>query len=224
MGPTGKGFGRVCPRDGRPNCSIVDALPAPDRAKATHFVSWCWQYTLEDVTDCLQTWIQESGGAVLSHDVYLWMCYFCNNQYRILEEESTTGSEELKSIFESHLSSAGRMLVILNSFFEPAYFSRAWCLFETFVCIEQEFPRTILLPSRQREEFRHVLETQGYAPIRDRIQQIDLRRAEASVKADEDTIKLMVLGSCGFDVVNQVVQREIQIWLSDAFRRLLGGQ
>ena len=49
------------------------------------------------------------------------VCFFCNNQYRILEAKTQTGSDELKTVFESHLASAGRMLLLLDSFVDPAY-------------------------------------------------------------------------------------------------------
>ena len=218
----GKGFGKMCPRDDRVNCSFVDALEQPCRAKATHFVSWCWRYTLDDVVDAIHTWLQEPSTIVAS-EVYLWMCFFCNNQYRVLEEKSTTGSAELQSVFENNLARAGQMLVILDSFLEPYYFSRAWCLFETFVCINRRYPRAILLPSRQLEDFRVLMETQGPAPIREKIQSIDLQRAEATVKADEDAIKRVILETCGFATVNNVVQQEILNWILDAFRKYLSG-
>ena len=217
IGPHGKGFGKICPRDGRLNCSIVDALVPPQQGKATHFVSWCWQYSLDNVVDAIAVWLESSNQPAAAVDVYLWMCFFCNNQYRIMEEGSQTGSDELQDIFESHLASAGHMLVILDSFMHPHYFSRAWCLFETFVCIEQDFPRTILLPSGQLEEFRQVMETTGPSLVREKIHQIDLRRASASVQADEDTIKRMVYNSCGFDTLNHAVQRELLKWILHAF-------
>ncbi|CAE7260102.1 ACBP4, partial [Symbiodinium necroappetens] len=188
IGSSGKGFGKVCPRDSRVNCSIVDALDAPAQGRATHFVSWCWRYRLEVVVD-----------------------------YRILEEGSMSGSAELQTIFESHLASAGKMLVILDTFLEPLYYSRAWCLFETYVCIEQGFPRDILLPSRELEAFKDMMRNGEAEPMRRKIRQIDLRRAEATVKADEDRIKLMIFTSCGFDAVNRVVQTEIQKWILNAF-------
>ncbi|CAE7895242.1 rngB [Symbiodinium microadriaticum] len=188
IGSSGKGFGKVCPRDSRVNCSIVDALDAPAQGRATHFVSWCWRYRLEVVVD-----------------------------YRILEEGSMSGSAELQTIFESHLASAGQMLVILDTFLEPVYYSRAWCLFETYVCIEQGFPRDILLPSRELQAFKDMMRNGEAEPMRRKIRQIDLRRAEATVKADEDRIKLMIFTSCGFDAVNRVVQTEIQKWILNAF-------
>ena len=217
IGSSGKGFGKVCPRDSRVNCSIVDALDAPAQGRATHFVSWCWRYRLEVVVDAVHTWIQSSHSTPSAGEIFLWMCFFCNNQYRILEEGSMSGSAELQTIFESHLAGAGQMLVILDTFLEPLYYSRAWCLFETFVCIEQGFPRDILLPSRELQAFKDMMRNGEAEPMRQKIRQIDLRRAEATVKADEDRIKLMIFTSCGFDAVNRVVQTEIQKWILNAF-------
>ncbi|CAE7032449.1 rngB [Symbiodinium natans] len=220
IGPSGKGFGKICPRDGKVNCSIVDALETPRRGKATHFVSWCWAYSLDDVVDAIRSWTQSSNAPPSTH-ICLWMCFFCNNQYRILEERSATGSAELQTVFEAHLAAAGQMVVILDSFLQPHYYSRAWCLFETYVCIQQGYPRRILLPSRELEAFKETIETSGPAPIRQRIQGIDLRRAEASVKADDDVIKSMISNTCGFDTVNQVVRREILKWVLYAFEQYL---
>ena len=69
-------------------------------------------------------------------------------QYRILEAKTQTGSDELKTVFESHLAEAGRMLLLLDSFVNPAYIKRAWCIFEAYVCIDNNFPMTIILPER----------------------------------------------------------------------------
>ena len=74
--------------------------------------------------------------------------FFCNNQYRILEAKTQTGSDELKTVFESHLAEAGQMLLLLDSFVNPAYIKRAWYIFEAYVCIDNNFPMTIILPER----------------------------------------------------------------------------
>jgi len=220
IGPQGRGYGITCPRDGRPNCSFVDAVEPEWHGKATHFVSWCWKYTLEDVVDALGVWMQGSECRNRA-DLFLWMCWFCNNQYRIIEEGSQTGSDDLKTIFESHLDAAGHMLVILDSFMEPHYFTRAWCLFETYVCIEKQYPRNLLLPSKQLQGFQEVMETAGPTAIRTKVRTIDLRKAEASVKADEDAIKTMIYNSTGFDAVNTVVQKELLRWMLSAFERFM---
>ena len=78
MGPRGLGFGKTCPRDGRPGCSVVDAVEEEHRGRATHFVSWCWAYSLNDFVSALQSWVVTED--VCAGEVYLWVCFFCNNQ------------------------------------------------------------------------------------------------------------------------------------------------
>ena len=60
--------------------------------KVTHFVSWCWAYSLNDVVSAIERWVQKSNED--ARNVFLWMCFFCNNQYRIKEEapKSSRGS------------------------------------------------------------------------------------------------------------------------------------
>ena len=41
-GETGLGYGKTCPEDGEPHCSIVDAVEEHHKGKVSHFVSWCW--------------------------------------------------------------------------------------------------------------------------------------------------------------------------------------
>ena len=52
--------------------------------RVTHFVSWCWSYRLKDFVSAVNGWVRKSG--VDGEDVFLWICFFCNNQYRILQE------------------------------------------------------------------------------------------------------------------------------------------
>eukprot|EP00438_Fugacium_kawagutii_P005388 Skav210133 [mRNA] locus=scaffold1493:2514:4893:+ [translate_table: standard] len=80
--------------------------------RVTHFVSWCWAYRLEDVVTAVARW-QEKSSQRAEH-IFLWMCFFCNNQYRIMDQAVATGSEDLKDIFEGHLVAAGQMLVLLD--------------------------------------------------------------------------------------------------------------
>ena len=129
------------------------------RGRVTHFVSWCWAYTLDDFVSAIGTWASQQS--LETKEVFLWVCFFCNNQYRILESDTKTGSENLKTVFESHLEKAGRMLILLDSFEQPTYITRAWCIFETYVCIDNNFPMTIILPERAEDMFRQKMETSG---------------------------------------------------------------
>ena len=57
------------------------------QGKVTHFVSWCWAYTLDNVVTAVDRWLQKSEADPA--DVFLWICFFCNNQYRIMQEAGT---------------------------------------------------------------------------------------------------------------------------------------
>lgn len=73
-GSNGLGVNKICPRDGRPQCSVVDALEETYSGKVTHFVSWCWAYYLQSVVSAVEGWLRKSGED--PHDVFLWMCFF----------------------------------------------------------------------------------------------------------------------------------------------------
>ena len=67
-------------------CASSSNLPQIDRCwgKVTHFVSWCWAYSLSNVVSAVEGWLQKSDED--PETIFLWMCFFCNNQYRIMEE------------------------------------------------------------------------------------------------------------------------------------------
>eukprot|EP00435_Cladocopium_sp_Y103_P044340 s1677_g12.t1 len=91
-GPLALGKGQYCPRDGRMDCSIVDALEASQRSgRATWFLSWVWGYKFSTVFGALSRWWKRhqivSGDTCA--DVYIWWCVMVNNQFRMLEEGQT---------------------------------------------------------------------------------------------------------------------------------------
>ncbi|CAE7670442.1 unnamed protein product, partial [Symbiodinium pilosum] len=82
-----------CPRDGRMGCALVDWIPRLDRREQSHFLSWTWQYSLSD----LQSALTSFGGseAHAQCDIFFYVCFFVNNQFRIILESSQAGSEDL---------------------------------------------------------------------------------------------------------------------------------
>eukprot|EP00435_Cladocopium_sp_Y103_P015283 s2696_g3.t1 len=100
-GSNGLGVNKICPRDGRPQCSVVDAVDDTYSGKVTHFVSWCWAYYLKSVVSAVEGWLHKSGED--PQDVFLWMCFFCNNQYRIKEEATQTGNHRATGLYHPSL-------------------------------------------------------------------------------------------------------------------------
>ncbi|CAL1134504.1 unnamed protein product [Cladocopium goreaui] len=184
--------------------------------KVTHFVSWCWAYSLNDVVSAIERWVQKSNED--ARNVFLWMCFFCNNQYRIKEEATQTGSDDLKEIFESHLVEAGHMLVLLDTIVQPTYVKRAWCIFESYVCITQEIPMNIILPGAAETFFKETMSAGRISVLTDAVDTLNVRHARAGSEKDEDLIKRIILTTTGFDAVNYAVKSRLLDQLTVLFR------
>jgi len=200
----------------------VDALEDAYSGKVTHFVSWCWAYSLNDVVSAIERWVQKSNED--ARNVFLWMCFFCNNQYRIKEEATQTGSDDLKEIFESHLVEAGHMLVLLDTIVQPTYVKRAWCIFESYVCITQEIPMNIILPCAVETFFKETMSAGRINVLTDAVDTLNVRHARAGSEKDEDLIKRIILTTTGFDAVNHAVKSRLIDQFTVLFRELFTPQ
>jgi hypothetical protein len=79
-GPTAKGKGKQCPRDGLLDCSYVDALEPAHVGKANVMLSWCRLTSVRTVVAALLRWCQRIGKD--AEDVYVWQCVLCHNHFR----------------------------------------------------------------------------------------------------------------------------------------------
>ena len=126
-GEHGLGFRKICPRDGRQDTSIVDGLQSAGKsAPANQFLSWVWGYKLHMVKSAMEHWRREQARKVpnfCSETVFFWWCFFCNNQYRMLEEKEAQDTKELAEVFGSKLQSVGRIVMLLDKLKNPSYLS-----------------------------------------------------------------------------------------------------
>ena len=95
-----------CPRDGRLGCALVDWIPRAERRQQTHFMSWTWQYRFGQVTSALQSYRPQ----VAPEEVFFFMCFFTNNQFRIIVEGTQDGSSDLEVVFETNLMRIGSLV------------------------------------------------------------------------------------------------------------------
>lgn len=61
------------------------------------------------------------------------MCFFVNNQFRIIVQQTSSGSDNLEDVFESNLKRIGKMVAILDTWDQPVYLSRVWTVYEQYV-------------------------------------------------------------------------------------------
>ena len=216
-GEHGLGFRKICPRDGRQDTSIVDGLQSAGKsAPANQFLSWVWGYKLHMVKSAMEQWRREQARKVpnfCSETVFFWWCFFCNNQYRMLEEKEAQDTKELAEVFGSKLQSVGRIVMLLDKLKNPSYLTRIWCVFEVFVTASEGIPSSVVVAHSDgaSSNYTYVDEL-----ISDCV--VDAANATASVKQDEDDIKKLIIEKHGsFVFVNNVVQKSL--WMSLLERR-----
>merc|ERR1712187_366093 len=104
--------------------------------RCTHFLSWVWGYKLSQVTEALNSWLAKT-----SQDpsmVFFYMCFFINNQFRILVEKTTTGSDNLEQVFERNLCRIGKVVAILDHWKDAKYLTRMWTIYEQYTAAKLE--------------------------------------------------------------------------------------
>ena len=136
--PIAIGSDKVCPRDGKMGCALVDVLDHCHRRECTHFLSWTWGYSVNLVRSSLTAWTDQSK--IDPKKTFLYMCFFVNNQYRILVDQNGAGSRNssLKEVFGEHLQRVGRMVALLDHWDSPKYLSRIWTIFEQYTAVVWE--------------------------------------------------------------------------------------
>ena len=201
-----------CPRDGRPGCALVDWIPREARREQTHFMSWTWRYTLGELTSALRMF---QAGEVMENVHF--MCFFINNQYRILVEESTTGSADLEQVFEVNLKRIGRMVAILDAWHQPVYLSRVWTVFEQFVASKLDIPVQFVMPESSALSLQQTIRRgdAGIEQITESLSAVDSQKAKAWCQEDEIKVKTLIQESVGFSHVNQHVTAVMLNWVGE---------
>jgi len=182
------------------------------RGPSTHFLSWSWGYRLSTVQGGLGSWLEKKG--LKAEDVFLWMCFFCNNQYRIFKATNVDAGD-LEKIFRTHLVSIGKVVALLDHWSDPQYLTRVWTIYEQFVAADLKVPMEFILPPQARDTLVECFEQgrDGLLKVRASLTNVRVEKAEASQEADRVTIMAMIQGGMGYDTVNAKVQDGMLKWI-----------
>jgi len=219
LGPDAIGRDKICPRDGRRGCALVDSLPFKYRKGCTHFLSWTWSSKVRTVREALRRWAGRSGRDLA--EVSFYMCFFVNNQYRILAPGAgSRGSDTLGETFERNLLRTKRMVAVLDTFDKPAYLTRIWTIFEQFTAMRLGVEVEVTLPSESRDALIAEFERgrEGIMRVRDAMSTVDSSSARASDPADELKVKSKILESVGFKEVDAAIKRVMCEWVAAELR------
>mmetsp|Transcript_74474 Transcript_74474/g.131725 ORF Transcript_74474/g.131725 Transcript_74474/m.131725 type:complete len:665 (+) Transcript_74474:70-2064(+) len=206
----------ICPRDGQLGSSIADTLRKDQRGRATHFVSWTWDYSVSIVTSALQRAVKSASARV-----FLWMCFFVNNQHRIIASESTQDPDTLGACFLRNLKEINQMLIIMDRYSEPKYTRRIWTIYEVFEATRNRISMKITLPSSCLEELKDDSVRHIQAAVAD---SVHIAEATAWSKIDEVTIKELIQKQYGgFGFVESEVRKGLSQSLVALFAEALAG-
>ncbi|CAE7733160.1 unnamed protein product [Symbiodinium pilosum] len=100
-------------------------------------------YRLEELRSALEMF---ESTIIESHQVFFYMCFFVNNQFRILVDQAAVGSQDLESTFRYNLTRTGRVVAVLDTWNEPVYLTRIWTVFEQFAACTLQIPVTFVMP------------------------------------------------------------------------------
>jgi len=205
------GWDKKCPRDHRSGCSLLDTLPPAHRQRCTHFLSWAWRYHLSIVQSALHMWVETDD--LDPSGLFLYMCFFVNNQYRIIVEGKTVG--DLEDVFEGSLLRIGRVVALLDGWNAPTYLTRIWTIFEQFTAIKLNIPVQMILPRDSYNSLGEEIDRgkEGINAIKESLCNIDSERAEAWQPADLEKVQTAIIDSVGFEAVNSCVKQTMIKWI-----------
>jgi len=208
-----------CPRDGREGAAFVDVLRGADNAgRANFMLSYTWGYSLGDIVDALVEYCQRCN--LDMRRTYVWICCFCMNQHRIQEAISrgdTVPFDTLAEQFSSRVRSIGHILSLMDSWRSPRYITRAWCIYELYVAMEANCKLDVIMTAREGRSFLRALITgdHGLEELWQALEQVDVRKAEASIATDRESILQLVEDGPGANALNQRVRSKLQARFAD---------
>lgn len=227
FGPTGRGCGYLCPRDGLPGCSYVDALDPCHVGQATVMLSWCWRYSVRKVVSAVVRWCERAGRDPAR--TFIWQCAVCCNQYRVEDKKARGESEPFEvfeEVFKNRVETTMHVIALLDPWDEPIYITRIWCIFELWTAVNTEGCRIeVVLPEDEELRFKDALRNEGMLVMWKALDNLKIQNAQATVEADRINIlrrvdpeartqeELEASAKCA-EVNREVVQR-LQAWCVD---------
>ena len=215
----------VCPRDGREGCALVDCIPRNHRRQQTHFMSWTWRYHLSQITSALDMH-RRSMPELVPEGIFFYMCFFVNNQFRIIVEATSSGTDNLEEVFESNLRRIGRMIAILDTWDEPVYLTRIWTVYEQFVASKIGIEVSFAMPQQASEtlELEVGRGKDGIGRVTQSVSRVDAANARAWKEDDEIKVKLLIQRTVGFEHVNTHVIDAMVGWFGTVVQDILQRQ
>jgi len=206
----------ICPRDGLQGLAFVDLLEDIDSAgRATLMLSYTWSYEVADIVDALVCYCQRQG--LDMRRTYVWICCLCINQHRVQaakQQGAVVPFDKFAYEFSSRVSGIGHVLALMGTWRSPKYITRAWCTYEMYMTMVLHCRLDIVLPPSESSDFLTSLKEgcQGLDALWNALEQLDVRRAEASIPSDREQILRQIESGPGFAAVNHQLRTKLHSW------------
>eukprot|EP01035_Chromulina_nebulosa_P026828 gene26828-35176_t len=181
--------------------------------KASVFVSHAWANSFAELVGAIEAWSAKSNSR---SEEYFWIDSFITNQH-----EAEKSIEWWTTLFKQSIVDIGRAVMVMSPWNAPVYTTRAWCLYEFSIIVESKIPYDIILPPTQNARMIQELKSgsvtfTGKGYILNHLNQIDIRKAQASKKSDLNAILSLLMGSrLGFRELNRRIISALQDWIVD---------
>jgi len=190
-----RGSDVLCPRDGRLGAAYVDTLSSDKNVgPATHFLSYAWGNSVQDIVDSLTTWQDRRN--LDPRRTNVWLCCLCENLHRPRRREAIINPQEFANIAMARILGIGKVLALVGPWFAPLFVGRCWCLYELHIAIQLlgDGGLEILMPPSEEEAFGRALRSGvSLHTILDAFD--DVKLENASVSSPED--RRCILSSVG---------------------------
>lgn len=171
-------------------CSYCELLQAQGHAEvlpAYTLVSHAWCNRFLDLVETLLRRFEGAGKIVL------WIDIFSFNQHAAAKLPG--------ALIENSLTHFNSTVMILSPPDNPTCFSRLWCLFEAYCCIEGRGKFEIIVSDDET-----FIEAMKCGKIRKQIESIDIVHAFASDEEDKKIITEDIQATVGFEAFNSFVK------------------
>jgi hypothetical protein len=187
-------YGNVAPR----GCAYFAMLAHDGDAalvgRSDYFLSHSWSYRFHDLVRILENF--EARLPVQSTPRYYWFDIFVMNQHSTTE----IGGDLLQNLRQS-IEAPGKLLLLVDSWRDPAPLARCWCLFEIYTAIQCGADIVMCLSRSEENSFMGELDS-NQMELAQLVQAIDAEEAEATVESDKAMILGRISEEIGFDAFN----------------------
>ena len=219
-----KGANQLCPIDGHKGASYVHSLglDSDKVGQATFMLSYSWGYTIGDIVDTLLDHCKSQK--LNPYRTYVWICCLCVNQHRVVENRlqgKEVPFQEFRKLFYHRVTTIGHILAMMSPWFQPAYLTRVWCVFEIFTAASHKTSRvnvTIVMPPREKVDMIKAIIGDVHAGIDQlytMLANTKIENANASVEDDKTNILKVVNDGHSYKALNLRVNELLRAWVRD---------